>query len=296
MKKTNNAQDKRLAKARRIGRQLNLLSLFAPKLAGKLSVHVFATPFNKAEIREADSEFLDTGRSLQIQVNGLSIQGYAWGPESAPAVLLAHGWESHSARWKYYIPQLMDSGFQVISFDAPGHGRSGGKQLHLPLYTATLVKAIETYGPFHAVVGHSFGGTAVAMAVAESRQPQPEALVIMGSFAEAEKVLRNFSKLLQLREGTTQAMFSHIEALRNLPISHYSVLAQAPKLQPGSVLVIHDKQDKVVSVDNGRRIAQAIANTRYIETDGYGHRLQDAAVVDMVVDFIQRTLSAHAGY
>ena len=50
--------------------------------------------------------------------------------------------------------------------------------------------------------------------------------------------------------------------------------------------VLHDRDDDVAPVEEGRLIA-GFWNARYFETEGLGHRMQDKAVVQAVVSFIQ---------
>lgn len=52
---------------------------------------------------------------------------YYWGVEG-PKVLLAHGWESRASHFAQLIKTLVEQGFQVVGFDAPGHGDAEGNQ------------------------------------------------------------------------------------------------------------------------------------------------------------------------
>ena len=45
-------------------------------------------------------------------------------------ILLAHGWESNSFRWKDLIVKLDTAlDYNVIALDAPAHGRSSGESI-----------------------------------------------------------------------------------------------------------------------------------------------------------------------
>lgn len=45
----------------------------------------------------------------------------------------------------------------MIGFDAPAHGRSGGRATSLPEISAAICALSDVYGPLHALVAHSFG-------------------------------------------------------------------------------------------------------------------------------------------
>ena len=50
-------------------------------------------------------------------------------------ILLAHGWESNSFRWKNLITELQRYGYSIVALDAPAHGDSGSKMFNAILYS-----------------------------------------------------------------------------------------------------------------------------------------------------------------
>lgn len=58
-----------------------------------------------------------------MQVGGAPVTTYAWG--EGPAVLLVHGWSSHTGCMAGFVDPLLERGFRVVAFDAPAHGRIG---------------------------------------------------------------------------------------------------------------------------------------------------------------------------
>ena len=82
-----------------------------------------------------------------------------------------------------------------------------------------------------------------------------------------------------------------------------AILAAPSRIEPlRSVripaLVVHGTDDRLVPVDNGRKVAGAIPGARIIEIDGMGHQLPVRAwqpVVDVLVEFAGLTASARQG-
>src|SRR5690606_38336992 len=106
-----------------IGFFINTISIFSPKLAARMALFLFTKPL-KGKINEKQSDFLDTAFREELTFNNMPIMTYRW-LGKRETILLAHGWESNSARWQTLITNLKQRGFGVVALDAPAHGRSG---------------------------------------------------------------------------------------------------------------------------------------------------------------------------
>ena len=275
-----------LLRIRRLGRMLNRLSAVSPLIAGRIAFRIFCTP-RRLPVREEDRAFLATAQSFDFTVEGLRIRGYTWPSEDPQAreVLCLHGWESNSARWKKYIRGLQEAGFCVHAFDAPASGQSDGRMLNLLLYSRVVKQFLAGRRTPYAVVGHSLGGAAAVMSCALHNAPRPDRIVLLGVFAESARVVRDFAAILGVNETVVQTIYREIERRSGMPIGEYSVVQKAALLSEVRGFVLHDLNDEVAPVEEGRRVAGAW-NALYHETRGLGHRMQDKKVVDAVVQFI----------
>ncbi len=275
-----------LLRIRRLGRMLNRLSAVSPLIAGRIAFRIFCTP-RRLPVREEDRAFLATAQSFDFTVEGLRIRGYTWPSEDPQAreVLCLHGWESNSARWKKYIRGLQEAGFCVHAFDAPASGQSDGRMLNLLLYSRVVKQFLAGRRTPYAVVGHSLGGAAAVMSCALHNAPRPDRMVLLGVFAESARVVRDFAAILGVNETVVQTIYREIERRSGMPIGEYSVVQKAALLSEVRGFVLHDLNDEVAPVEEGRRVAGAW-NALYHETRGLGHRMQDKKVVDAVVQFI----------
>ena len=117
--------------------------------------------------------------------------GQYWEPQQTKAVvILVHGLGEHSGRYSdYVVPELIDKGFAVISFDHFGHGHSEGKRGHCPNYQSLLdslkiifIKAKEVFGEKPTFLyGHSLGGNVVLNYIMR-RQPDIKGAVVTSPF------------------------------------------------------------------------------------------------------------------
>ena len=135
-----------------IGSSINVLAIFAPKIAAKQAFKVFSKP-RRGKIGPHHEEFLNPNLEPKISVEEHQIQPYKWSG-TGKTILLVHGWESHSHRWKEMIIRLQQENYNIIAFDAPAHGYSSGKYFYVPLYHQALNKMLETYHPDY-LIGHS---------------------------------------------------------------------------------------------------------------------------------------------
>ncbi|MFF8838331.1 alpha/beta fold hydrolase [Streptomyces sp. NPDC015130] len=118
--------------------------------------------------------------------DGSPIHVEVYGPEGAPAVVLAHGWTCSTAFWAEQIRALA-ADHRVVAYDQRGHGRSpvpgpGGYS------TAALADDLEavlaaTLGPGERAVlaGHSMGGMTLMAAAERPRFRQHAAAALLCS-------------------------------------------------------------------------------------------------------------------
>ena len=95
-------------------------------------------------------------------------------------VFLIHCTMAHSGAWKGLFPYLADD-CRMVSFDMPGHGRSGLQDKSVSWQTQTTNAAIALLEQGHApadLVGHSFGGT-VAIRIAVERPDLVRSLTLI---------------------------------------------------------------------------------------------------------------------
>ncbi|MFB6258851.1 MAG: alpha/beta fold hydrolase [Flavobacteriales bacterium] len=178
---------------------------------------------------------------------------------------------------------LTAEGIAVLRFDFTGLGESEGdfSETHLSSNVDDLVKAGEHleahYGPPALLVGHSLGGAAVLMAA--SRIDNVEAVATVGAPADPEHVTAHFQDDLDTieREGGAQVKiggrpFTIKKEFVDDLSSHHPESQLAELRKP--VLVMHSPQDRIVGVDNARRIYQAAHHPKsFISLDGADHLL-----------------------
>lgn len=271
---------------RRLGQALNLLARVAPDLATRLLWRLWFTPPRTRPNQRARDLLATVEHRFEVYSgeHGALVHGWGYGP----AVLLAHGWGAYGAQLGSFVPVLQSAGYRVLLLDAPGHGGQTPRPYRLDQYAQLLHDVILHAGGVHAVIGHSLGATATAMAL--HPLDSPASYVGIAPTANLKSVLRAFQQRLAL----SPALLTGLETAfadafgptwwRDYSLDHY-----LPRLR-GRALLVHDQDDTEASPENSRYLASLRPGTTLRWSEGLGHNrvLHDREVVQTVVDFIAR--------
>ena len=169
-----------------VGYYFNALAYVSPKTLEKQGFQLFCNPMAKA-IKKHQLQFLEKGKKEILTIESEKIQTYKWGNGSKKIVCI-HGWASHSFRWKSYIENLLENDFTVYAFDAPAHGLSTGKMLHVVLYGKAINQMILHNQEIEYIVSHSIGGFATTYWLQhyKNNAENIKKVVIMGAPGEAK--------------------------------------------------------------------------------------------------------------
>ena len=262
-----------------------LLEKISPKLATAFAAKLFVTPIkHKIPKREWHMD----GQSRQSKLNIPKIQKtinlYEYGT-GEKKVLLVHGWSGRGTQLVKIADLMVSLGYQVISFDAPAHGKSAGNSTIMIEFIASIHEINRLYGPFEFAIGHSLGGMAILNAIKENFAVKKS--VIIGSGDIITDIVLDFTEKLGLSESIAYSMQKKFEKKYQVPMNDFSGAraAQAVKIP---VLVVHDEQDGDVPVKAAHQICKYLSNHELMITSGLGHRkvLGDEAVLERIRTFV----------
>jgi pimeloyl-ACP methyl ester carboxylesterase len=266
------------------------LERMAPDLGARLALRMWLTPPH-ASGRGPDRRTVAPGERFSVSLPaGAAVAAETWG--TGPVVYLLHGWGGHRSHLSSLVLPLVEAGMQVVALDAPGHGesgpgREGGRRTTLTEIAAALVCVAAITGPAHAVISHSGGCAATALAVREGLAA--DRLVFVAPMADPANMLDVFAHVLGLGPRTERRFRRRLELAAERSMTEFDLPAravEAEKLPP--LLVIHDRDDREVPCAHGRAIAAAWPRARLEVTTGLGHRrlLADPEVIRKVVAFV----------
>jgi pimeloyl-ACP methyl ester carboxylesterase len=241
------------------------------------AVDRFLTP-RPSSATPRDRELLQTGTALPLNCG---LAATAWG--TGPTILLAHGWESRRTHWGAFVPSLVGAGFRVVAIDAPAHGDSPGQRANVLEYGLSLVEVGQEIGPLAGIVGHSFG--AGATAIAAHRGVTVERVVLISGPASLVGVIERWGR----HHGMNEAELPHFVGLVaqevGVPIESLDLALIAAQSNVPA-LVVHDRNDDDIPLEDGLAVAAAWPGATLLVTERFGHRR-----ILIVRDVVQAVLS-----
>lgn len=279
---------------------LSVLGRIDPDRAGRAAFRIFCrTPGRKPKTKayaarlELANRELERAKRLDLIIDRGLIATYLFEPEIpvGRTSLVVHGWGSRTADMMTIIRELVARGERVVSIDLPGHGESAGRTLHMVQAIAAVDAAWRQYGPFDAMVGHSFGGAIIINAAAGPlgcyRARRPTRLVTIASPHSMVGVFDDFGTLLGLSPDMRRAMKEEVRYLAARPITDFDTDAHLHRLAIPT-LVIHAHDDKEVPAICAETVARAGSHVRLRWADGLGHRriIASPEVASLVADYL----------
>jgi pimeloyl-ACP methyl ester carboxylesterase len=226
---------------------------------------------------------LETGHRFTLEACGYELAAWSWG--DGPTVLLHHGWNGGAAHMTAFVKPLVDAGFSVVTYDAPAHGSSPGRITSAPEMARILREVAYRLVGLHAVVAHSIGGAATLIAIRNGLKLDRAVLVAPPS--DLRGFIDLFGEHLDLpapiREGMARRTASWYDIeWTQMEVSYWAQAERPP------ILVIHDRDDRVVPWDHGERIRTLWGRADMITTQGLGHRRvrRDDEVIRRSVEFL----------
>ena len=275
-----------------------------PQIAGKAAFELFCRTPNPKGLSEGErraivraADFMEEARHHRLEVGGRCVMVHEFRPregrERAGTVLVLHGWRSRTEYMKSLIEAYRDAGFRVMSLDLPGHGGSAGRRLNLATAVRAAHVAGEWFGPFTAVVGHSFGGSVAVNAVAGSIVGIPplaaSKLVLISAPSSMPDLFQDFGRYINLGPRTQSAMVDQVRRIAGRPLDEFVGSRQLAEAAVPT-LVIHAPDDREVAADHAELFAAAGDHVQLRWAPGLGHRriLSDPAIVADALGFVAR--------
>jgi pimeloyl-ACP methyl ester carboxylesterase len=199
----------------------------------------------------------------------------AWSAGDGPTVLLVHGWEGSHRDMGALAQALAAAGYRAVTIDFPGHGEARGQIAHVPMFADAIQAAARALGPLHAIVAHSIGGVAAALALSRRgwlhRAPLARNVVLIGTPSRYDRLVRRIAAHAGLDEHGIDEVIRHLETLVE-DYAHTDAAALARRLGDVRSLLVYSPDDRVVPIGEGERLAAAWPDARLERLDGLGHK------------------------
>ena len=266
--------------------KFKLLSSISKKKAAEKAFELFCTP-QKRNLKKIPPVFREAEK-LQFSIDGITVKGWRWNHPAERKVLLIHGFESSVINFDSYVKPLVKKGYEVLAFDAPAHGRSGGKRITAPLYKQTIRAINIKYGPIHSYMAHSFGGLAISLALEEISHTSDYRLALIAPATETTSAINSFFEFLKLDAFLRREFDKIIIKKGGVTPAWYSI-SRALKHIRARVLWFHDEDDDTTPLSDVLQVKKKnYPNVEFVFTKGLGHRriYRDNKVRKAILEFL----------
>lgn len=264
-----------------------VLERTAPAAGARWATHLWCTVPSAGSKRVDNRPRPGSIRSIAMP-GGRSVVTESWG--AGPPVYLVHGWGGWRGQLGAFVDVLESRGYRAIAFDAPSHGDSpagalGPRQSTLGELAEALAAVVDHYGPPAAVVGHSLGCAAAAVAIRDGMSVPR--LGFVAPVAQPIAFTAEMARSLGFGDRIHSRMIQRLELLVGRPMSDFDLLTMSSAAIPAT-LIVADRDDREVGHEQAELLVAAWPEVDLVSTSGLGHRriLRDRGVVDLVASFV----------
>jgi len=276
----------RYIKARQRGTHLLLTALWhlAPKTTKNILLKRFFKPSSYA-LTPLERECLEKGTRFSIYVHDQEIRCWKWG--RGPAILFVHGWNGRGVNFVYFFEALINSGYSVVTYDAPAHGVSDGLATnYFELSDAVRSFLDPSQGlDIQGVIAHSIGASAVINCISKDT-PSIDTVLIAPALKLKELLFNSFNQH-GVPKIVYQNLVAEMEAYYGYDV-HQDNPFNLAKTISSKMLIVHDTDDRTIPYMDSKTLAEKTDHVVLHTTQGLGHKriLRDKTVVDFITTYI----------
>ncbi|RKE90891.1 alpha/beta fold hydrolase [Ichthyenterobacterium magnum] len=265
-----------------IGFFINAIGVCFPKISARMAIKLFSTP-REGKPTKLEDNYLNTASKKRLSYENVSIMTYLWEGKK-DTILLAHGWESNSFRWKDLIEHLKPFNYNIIALDAPAHGNSSGKLFNALLYSECINVVAKSF-KVDTIIGHSVGGMATVFFQHKYKIPTIKKLVLLGAPSNFYGVLYRYKQMMSYSNRVSKHIDKLVLKRFNHKPNHFDAAKFSENIKTKG-LIIHDKKDMIIPFKDALNFNEKYINSKLITTSGYNHSLRSLEVNQHILDFI----------
>lgn len=267
--------------------KFRVLSLISARKTAVAAFELFCTPMDKS--KKQTPPVFKFAEPVYELFNGQKLKGYRWNKGQKTKILILHGFASAAHKFHRYVLPLIEKGYEVIAFDAPAHGSSGGNTINAVEYKMMIKKVVENHGPVNGFITHSFGGLAVSLALEELLHDNNTKVVLIAPATETTTAIDNAFKMLGIHNKKVRAEFDNIIFEMSGQKPEWFSVNRAISNINAKVLWVHDEYDDTTPLTDALKTKdQRLPNIEFVVTRGLGHKriYSDEEVMNRIIDFL----------
>lgn len=277
-----------------IKQYFKIYSAISPKMASRKAFQVFQKVRIK-DIRDRERPFFEKANHFQVKASLLNNQikeldCYSLGDKNNPLVLLVHGWDSNAGSMSALVDQLVEEGYFTVLFNLPGHAFYQSNTTNLLECSLAFQAVLHSMGSTKpsATISHSFGSAVVAHGLAQLDETI-EKIIFLTNPNKMEDIFTAFKDHIGLSEKAYNHLIAYTEGLINRSIQSLAVEENVKNAGIEKMLLIHDKEDKVLPYQNAEQVVKAHPSAALLTLENVGHyrMLWNPEVIQKCIDFLE---------
>ena len=127
---------------------MRVLSMISTTLTLRILAFIFTRPIRyKTPPREMQLVESCEQTKLKVPKTGKVLQVYRL-PNNGQRILFMHGWNGRGSQFYHLALELHKKGYDITTFDLPGHGKSSSKWTNIPDISLSVETLMQSWGPF----------------------------------------------------------------------------------------------------------------------------------------------------
>lgn len=270
----------------------SIIGSISPRMAAKTFLHFFSKPPKRSfrqhhlTLRESATETDTPLTAYAFSKQQIKVKTYTWG-SGDKKILLLHGWGGSALDFSHLIQTLVEHNYQVISFDQPAHGFTGGKNSNLIQWMHVITAFLDTNKDLYAIIGHSFGGLAATLTLAREQVYIPK-LIIMASSISAPAIFDDAYDQLGLNNRVREVIPGIVQDTLKDDLMSMDMHKQFRSVKVDHMLFIYDENDEIISPKRSEDFLQQHPEVESFRIRGEGHYriIRDPQVLARILAFL----------
>ncbi|MCH2043267.1 MAG: alpha/beta hydrolase [Saprospiraceae bacterium] len=265
---------------------VKFLSIILPKVVSNIAYKNIVSP-QQHKFREHELKVLDTAHKEQLDFDAFKIQIYTWGNPEHEKILLIHGWEGQAGNFSDLIPVLIEANYHVIAFDAPSHGLSSKGETSLFQFSDLVETMIRKY-KCTKLISHSFGGVATTYALYNNPDLHIERYALLTTPDKFTERIDYVAQQVGITNKVKNMLIKRLEKELNVDVSATNVSNFVKAIDVEKAMIIHDKNDRVITIQQSQNVANnwPVCQLKEIEGTGHFRILRTQSVLNEVTQFM----------
>jgi len=265
------------------------IGFIPPRLRGGKTPDDFAMNYQQLEIETSKKKKL-----FAWYIAPLSKSDKSRSAESAPLIVIVHGWGSNSEQMLPIASIFHRAGLHVLLFDSRCHGLSEGDTYSaLPRFSEDIhhvidqaVKTLSFNGKI-ILLGHSVGAGAVLYS--SSKRNDIAAVISLSAFGSPQWLMTRYFQNFKLPKFLIGFLLSYIQWV----IGHrFAEIAPVNTIKQLTipVLLVHGSHDKTIPIEDAYAIQKNNSNGRLLIVDNADHDSVDKIKShgQLLIDFLKQ--------